>query len=92
MEWRKLHNEELNDLYSSHCCSGDQFEDKQMDEACSTYGRGRVFWWENLRKREHLEDPGVCGKIILRWIFREWGVGAWTGSSWLWIETGGGHL
>jgi hypothetical protein len=22
------------------------------------------FWWENLRKRGHLEDPGVDGRII----------------------------
>jgi hypothetical protein len=25
----------------------------------------------------------VDGKIILRWIFRKWDVGVWTGSSWL---------
>ena len=30
----------------------------------------------NLREREHLEDPGVDGRIILRWIFMKWvGVG-----------------
>jgi hypothetical protein len=28
------------------------------------------FGWGNLREREHLEDPGVDGRIILRWIFR----------------------
>ena len=27
-----------------------------------------------------------------RWIFKKWDVGVWTGSSWLRIETGGGHL
>jgi hypothetical protein len=27
-----------------------------------------------------------------RWIFRKWDVGVWTGSSWLRIGTGGGHL
>jgi hypothetical protein len=31
--------------------------------------------WENLRERHHLGDPGVDGKIILRWIFRKWDVG-----------------
>jgi hypothetical protein len=46
----------------------------------------------NLRKRDHLEDPVVDGRIILRWIFRKWDVGAWTGSSWLRRGTGGGHL
>jgi hypothetical protein len=24
------------------------------------------FWWGNLRERNHLENPGVDGKIMLR--------------------------
>jgi len=39
------------------------------------------------RERDHLRDPSVNGRIILRWIFRKWDVGVWTGSSWLRIET-----
>jgi hypothetical protein len=30
------------------------------------------FWWGNLRKRHHLEDPGIDRRIILIWIFRKW--------------------
>jgi hypothetical protein len=30
------------------------------------------YWWGNLRERDHLEDPGGDGRIILRWIFRNW--------------------
>jgi len=30
------------------------------------------FWWGSLRERDHLGDPGVDGRIILRWIFRKW--------------------
>ena len=37
-------------------------------------------------------DPGIDGNIILRWIFSKWDVGVWTGSNWLRIGTGGGHL
>ena len=38
------------------------------------------FLWGNLRGRDHLEDPGVDGKIILRWIIRKWGCG---GMDWI---------
>jgi hypothetical protein len=34
------------------------------------------FWWGNLRERDHLQDPGVDGKMILRWIFRKWDYGS----------------
>jgi len=39
-----------------------------------------------------LEDPGIDGRIILRWTFGRWDVGAWTALGWLRIETGGRHL
>jgi len=59
------------------------------------WGRGEActgFWWGNLRERDHWGAPGTDGRIILRWIFRKWDVGVWTGSSWLRIGTGGRHL
>jgi len=46
----------------------------------------------NLKERGHLGDPGVDRRIILRWIFRKWDVGVWTGSRWLRIGPGGGAL
>jgi hypothetical protein len=52
----------------------------------------RGLWWGNLRERDHLGDPGVYRRIILRWIFRKWDVGICTGSRWLRMGTGGGHL
>jgi hypothetical protein len=58
-------------------------------------GRGEAytgFSWGKMRESDHFEDPGVDGRTILRWIFREWNVGAWTGSSWLRTGTGGGNL
>jgi len=62
-----------------------------MGGAYSKYAGGgevyTVFWWGNLK-----EDPGVDGKKILRWIFRKWDVGVWTGSICLRKGTGGGPL
>ena len=42
--------------------------------------------------KRQLGDPGVDGRMIFRWMFRKWDVGAWTGSIWLRIGTGGGYL
>jgi len=47
---------------------------------------------EIVEGENHLGDQDVDGRIILRWIFRKWDVGVWTGSSWLRIGTGGGHF
>jgi len=50
------------------------------------------FWCGNLRERNDLKDPGVDGRIILKWIFRKCDGRTWTGLSWLRIGTGGRHL
>jgi hypothetical protein len=85
-EWRKLHNEELNDLY----CSPNivRVIESRMKWAghVALWRRGEAytgFWWGNLRERDHLEEPDIGGRIILRWIFRKWDVRAGTGLIWL---------
>jgi hypothetical protein len=30
------------------------------------------FQWENLKEGDHLKDPGVDGRIILKWILEKW--------------------
>ena len=40
------------------------------------WGRGKVrtgFWWGNLRERDHSEDLGLDGRIIIKWTFKNWG-------------------
>jgi len=95
-EWRKLHNEDLNGLYSSpNIVRVIKFRRMRGAGHVARMGRGEAytgFWWGNLRERDHLGDAGVDGRIILGWIFRKWNLGVWTGSSWLRIATGGRHL
>jgi hypothetical protein len=38
-EWRKLHNEELNNVTRPQYCSGDKIEKNEMSGACSAYKR-----------------------------------------------------
>ena len=76
-EWRKLHNEELHDLYFW------VIESRRMRWAghVARMGEKRGVHRVLVRKPEgksHLRDPGVDGRIILRWIFRKWDVGVWT--------------
>ena len=95
-EWRKRHNEEPKYLYYSPNivrviksrkmrCAGHV---ARMGDSRGVY---RILVG-NVRERDHLGDQGVDGRRILRWFFRKWDVRVWTGSMWLRIGAGGGHL
>jgi hypothetical protein len=84
-EWRKVHNEELNNLYSTPNIVR-VIKSRRMRRA------GHVARMGERRERDHLGDQGVDGRIILRLIFWKWDVRVWIGSRWLRIGTGGRHL
>ena len=84
-EWRKLHNEELNDLY----CSPNIFR---------VIKSRRMRWTGHVARMG--ESRGVYGVLVgkpegkkplgrlrrrwednIKWIFMKWDVGVWTGSS-----------
>jgi hypothetical protein len=52
----------------------------------------RGFWWGHSRGERPLGRPRRRWEDILKWIFRKWDMPAWTGSVWLRIVIGGGHL
>jgi len=65
-----------------------------MGETCSTHGREKhtIFLLENLKGRDHLEDAGADGKIILERILGKEGGKVWAGCIWLSIGTSGRPL
>jgi hypothetical protein len=78
-EWRKIYNEEFNDLYFSPSVvrvikSGRM----RWADHVARMGEGRGVYMVLVGKPEGgqpLGDPGVGGSIILRWIFRMWNAG-----------------
>ena len=95
-EWRRLYNEELNDLYSSpnivRVINREELDGLSMWRVW--VGRGRCIgsWWGNRSERDRWIDLGVDGWIILGLISRRWDVVIWTRLGWPRIKRGGGRL
>ena len=85
-ELRRLHNEELHDLYPSP-----NIMLVGMRHVWETGEVHREFWSGDLSERDHLEDLGADG-IVLIWIIKKLDGEAWTGLIWLRIGTGGRRL
>jgi hypothetical protein len=70
-ECRKLHNEELNDLYSLPNIVR-VVKSRRMRWTIGGRREGCTgCWWGNLRERGRWGDPAIDGRIILRWTFRK---------------------
>jgi hypothetical protein len=76
-DWRKLHNEELHNLYSSSSII--RMIRRMRWTTCSTNGVEEEciyvdYWWE-CQNEDHKEDQEVGGRVILNWIlvrYMEW--------------------
>jgi len=78
-EWRRLHDAELNDLYTSSNIVR-VIKSRRMRWAGHVARMGEErgcigSWCGNRREREHWGDLGVDGWIILGWISSSWDVG-----------------
>ena len=95
-EWRRLHNEEINVLYSSpNIVRVIKLRRMRWAGYVARMGEKRVVYRVFVGKPEgkiNWGDLDVDGWIILGWISRRWNVGMWTGLGWPRIETGGGWL
>jgi hypothetical protein len=96
-DWRKLHNEELNDLYTLPNIVW-VVKPRRMRWTGHMARVGeervvhRVLVGKPEGKRPFWQDQDVDGRIILRFIFKKLEGVVGTGWSWLRIGTGGGHL
>ena len=95
-KWRKLHNEELNDLYSSPNIVGVTHSRRmRWSGHVARMGEGRGVYRFSVGKPERKKP---LGRPRRRWEgnikmdLQEVGYGVWTGSGWLRIGKGGGHL
>jgi hypothetical protein len=67
-DWRNLHNEELNNLCSSPNVRVIKLRIMRWVRHVALMGGGETytgFCWVNLKEIDHVEDPGIDGRIIL---------------------------
>jgi hypothetical protein len=73
--WRRLHSKELNALYSSpnsiHAIKQRTLGWTGRVACIRARRRAYRVYWGKLREGDHLKDPGIDKRIILKWIFKK---------------------
>jgi hypothetical protein len=75
--WRKLHNEDLHNLYSSPSIIR-VIKSRRMRWVGHIARMGRRgmhigYWWENRKGKDHQDDQDVGGWKVLKWILDRMG-------------------
>jgi hypothetical protein len=91
--WRRLHEEEINKLYASQNNIRMIKTRNEMVGVCNTDGRDVYKMLVGiLTRRDHFEDLGVDGRIILEWILGKLGGKEWTRFTFHRVGTNGRQL
>jgi hypothetical protein len=94
-EYRKLHKEELNDVYySPNSIRVIKPRRVRWPGHVALWGRGEVhtgFWWGNMREKAHWR-PRCRQEDNINMDLQKWDGGGWTGLIWLRIGTGSRFL
>jgi hypothetical protein len=91
-EWRKLHNEELNDLYSPSTVQAIKSRRMRWAGHVARMGESRGVYRVLVGKPEGIGRPRRKGEDNIKMDIQELGWGSWTGLIWLRIGTVSGHL
>jgi hypothetical protein len=72
-KWRKRHSLELNDMYlSPNIIRAIKSRRMRWAVHVARMGRGAYMVFVGKPERDPLEEPGIDGRIMLKWIFRTW--------------------
>ena len=80
-----LHFNILRSLLFTQHFSGDRTKKNEWTVMWHVWGTGEVHtgcWSGDVRERHHLDDLGVDGRLILKFILKKWDGKAWTGLIW----------
>jgi hypothetical protein len=89
--WNKLHSQDLHDLHSLPKINRMfKYDGWDWRGKWHVWGEGRGVYrvlLGNMREREHLEDLGVDGSVMVKWAFKNSDGRAWPGLIWLGMGT-----
>jgi hypothetical protein len=72
-DWRKLHNEELLNIYSSPMIKSRRMRWARHVARMGRRGMHIGYWSESQKERDHWEDQDIGGWTLLKWVLDRMG-------------------